>query len=735
MPLRPSYFLKIALPVPLRRCFDYIVNDNIVNQPLLPGVRATVPFGKSKTKTGILLSLSNSNEFPLSKIKPISSIIDESPLLPNSHLQLLKWASSYYHHPIGEVVFTTLPKLLRNGNPVHRKVEYFWQLTDAGKSITLETLTRAPKQLALLQELRNSSNTNFTETFNSHNYKNVLTILNKKGLIEKVEKIIKYNFAINHSDLHKLNTDQRKAVDYISENLENHQCLLLNGITGSGKTEIYLQAVSQVIKAGRQAMILVPEIGLTSQLIDRIKKRIDTKISILHSALTDRERLQAWLDARDGNAKIILGTRSAIWTPLKNPGIFIVDEEHDISYKQQDGFKYSAKDIAIVRAKLADVPVVLGSATPSMESMQNVNSGKFSQVKLPQRTGEAKLPTINIIDMRAKNMVGTFSSTLLTAISDELNQQKQVLLFLNKRGFSPVIMCHDCGWVVKCDRCDIQMTFHKNLNKLSCHHCGKQNRVEKRCAECKGNELLHIGYGTERLEETLLEIFPSANILRIDRDSTRKKGSMRRMFTDINSGKADILIGTQILAKGHHFPKLTLVGVIDIDRGLFSTDFRASERMAQLLVQVSGRAGRIKQKGVVYIQTHFPEHPLLQSLVNKGYDEFAKLLLHERETANLPPFSYLAVLLAEDYKTEVTLDFLNKVKAELQKYASNIGVFGPIPAPIEKRAGRIRYQLFIQSDSRNSLHSSLTPWIKSIESLSITKKVRWSLDIDPQEIL
>lgn len=728
------HILNIALPVPLRRYFDYVIDGNLSDKSLQPGVRIKVPFGKSAFRTGILVSASKKTELPEGKLKKIAALIDDAPLFSPLEFQLLQWAGSYYHHPIGEVIFNAIPATLRQGKPASRKKEYIYRLTLTDNDIDVEALNRAPVQREIINLLRTKPGGISQHYFSGKGWASSLKALIQKGYVSRDEIRCDPVHGPKKSGEILLNPDQKIAADRIKKYDNEYRCFLLDGVTGSGKTEVYIDIIKYFINRGLQALVLVPEIGLTPQLANVFKSRIDANIIILHSALSDGERLQAWLQAKDGLASVVLGTRSAIWTPLKNPGVIIVDEEHDLSYKQQEGFRYSARDVAIMRSKMSNIPVILGSATPSMESLFNAISNKYDHIKLKSRAGGAVQPATTIIDLRAQHMNGAFSGALLKAIDAELKQQHQILLFINKRGFSPVIMCHYCGWAGKCSRCNVHLTYHKQENKLSCHHCGIQRIKPDHCPECRQDGLLQIGYGTERLYETLSGIFPSARILRIDRDSTRRKGAMEKMVGEIRGGEADILIGTQMLAKGHDFPNLNMVGILDADRGLFSNDFRASENMAQLIVQVSGRAGRTSDKGRVFIQTHFPDHPLLKTLLESGYKIFADKLLEERKQAMLPPYSHQVLLRAEDYRKEAGEVFLNEAKAMLPK-TTGIEVFGPFPAPLERRAGRFRHQLLLQSRERNLLLNALSPWIPALESLPGSKKVRWSVDVDPLESL
>ena len=603
---------------------------------------------------------------------------------------------------------------------------------------TIEPGNNAPAQQSLLRLLRASPAGLTRQELRAQQaqYARPLAALLAKGLVVRAASGLAGASAAENKDRgFTLNQQQIRAVDSITANTEAHHTHVLQGITGSGKTEVYIEAVRRVIAQNRQALILVPEIGLTTQFIDRIKRRLPVDIRVQHSALNKTERLRNWLAARNGEAAVIIGTRSAVWTPLKSPGIYVVDEEHDPSYKQDSGFRYSAKDIAVVRGKFDNVPVVLGTATPSLETIKNVTSRKYAQQHLTARVSGARPPQVRFINLRNEPVSGAVSKTLLDEIAATLEKNNQVLLFLNRRGYAPVILCHSCGWYAECSRCSAKMTFHKDNNRLVCHHCDARRELPNRCPDCNQTELIEVGHGTQRLDQSLSEHFPQARILRIDRDSTRRKGSMEKMIRDITSGNADILIGTQMLAKGHHFPRLTLVGIIDADAGLLSTDFRASERMAQLIVQVSGRAGREDRPGRVLIQTHFPGHPLLQTLVTQGYNEFADLLLAERRKAQLPPYSYLVLLGAEAANLEAGEKFLHKARNQLKKINTGLNIFGPVNAPIEKRRGRHRNQLLIQSGSRNLLKKTITPWCRSLEAMPEAKRTRWFLDVDPQDLL
>jgi len=735
--------LRIALNSPLRSLFDYLPPDNYAPRQFAPGQRLQVPFGKSGVRIGIIISLTDTTQVPRHKLKKALALLDETPLFPAKHLKLIEWASHYYHHPIGDVVFTSIPSLLRKGKAAKIKQEVIWRPTESGRKLKPEKLSRAKKQLSILQFIKQHqhgvSQTRIQNEF--ENARNPLNELSVKNLIEKTTA------ATENSDetvtcqndnawILKPNKEQQYAIDKITASSAAYHAFLLNGVTGSGKTEVYLQLIRYILESGKQVLVLIPEIGLTPQFIERINERFGDSIVALHSGMSEGERLIAWLNARNGTASVVLGTRSAIWTPMPRLGMIIIDEEHDLSYKQQDGLRYSARDLALIRGQREKIPVLLGSATPSMESMKNTRDGRYQELLLPKRVNNAKLPDIQIHDVKNEKMHGAISQYLLKNIKQCLHNKQQILLFLNRRGYAPVVMCHDCGLISQCPRCTVYMTFHKHKKRLHCHHCGHSERLPNACPDCSGNQLIDVGHGTERLEETLAELLPEAKILRIDRDSTRRKGSMQKMLNDIHTGDADILIGTQMLAKGHHFPNVTLVGIVDADRGLFSIDYRASERLAQILMQVSGRAGRDGTPGTVIVQTHYPEHPLLSMLALHDYAQFTDLLLEERQQTQLPPFSFQVLIRAESSQQSIAIKFLNIAKTRLQTAAQGkLEIYGPVSAPMEKRAGRYRLQLIIQAGNRQTIKKFLTPWIESLDQLPEARKVRWSVDVDPQDMI
>ncbi|HKK15077.1 MAG TPA: primosomal protein N' [Gammaproteobacteria bacterium] len=729
--------LRVAINTPVRKLFDYLLPEKGSEVKLQPGMRLQVPFGRSREKIGLLIAVTDSSTIERHRLKRATMILDNYPVLPRQQLELMLWAAEYYQHPVGEVILGHLPKLLSQGAPAELPRNRCWKACYPVLPDMEQQLTRAPRQKALLLRIRQFPDgicqDNLREDFAG--LQSLLKGLEDKGLVESFNKGPQANATINPVNSISLNDEQIAAVATITDSADRYKAFLLDGVTSSGKTEVYIHAIREIIANGKQALVLVPEIGLTPQFICRLRDQLGTDIAVIHSGLSDRERFSAWLMARDGLAPVVVGTRSAIWTPLAKPGIIIVDEEHDLSYKQQEGFRYSARDLAVTRARRDNIPVVLGSATPSMESVYNARKQRYHEIRLTRRAGSADLPDIHVLDIRGSKMDGALSSTLLQTIHEYLQRRQQILLFLNRRGYAPLIMCHDCGWISKCPRCDKQMTYHKHSNRLWCHHCEHQEKRMTACGQCNGGNLLEIGHGTQRVLETLEKNFPDAATARLDRDSTRRKGSMESILAQVEKGEIDILVGTQMMAKGHHFPGVTLVGIIDADHGLFSNDFRGSERMAQLILQVSGRAGRSDNRGVVLIQSHYPGHPLLKTLCQHDYSSIAGLILAERENALLPPLAYQILLRAEANDKQSVGKFLDHAREALPKTATRVEAFGPFPSPIELKAGRYRMQLLLQSGTRKSLRECIDSWVQSLEKLPGSRKVRWSLDVDPQDML
>jgi primosomal protein N' (replication factor Y) len=730
----PTHICLVAVPVPLHGSFDYSVAPG--SAPISPGVRVRVPFGK-REMVGVVLGHIAKSALAPNRIKRILQVLDEKPVVPVSLLQLLTWASDYYHHPIGEVMHAALPTLLRQGRAAEAGVAV-WSLTPAGCAVEVASLSRAPAQKHLLEALFAAAEGLDAEQLAqvSARWSATLKVLHTKGWVSKHMRDCLQVAKATQSEPPELNPAQRVAVDTILTGLDGFHAYLLHGVTGSGKTEVYLAAIDKVLAQGRQALVLVPEIGLTPQGISRFQQRFRVPIAVLHSGLSDPERLCAWLMARDGKAPIVLGTRSAVLAPMSNLGLIVVDEEHDGSYKQQDGLRYSARDVAVMRASRDKIPIVLGSATPSLESLKNARDGAYTLLDLPDRTGSAVMPQVRLLDMRRLKPSEGLSLPLREAITARLEKGEQSLLFLNRRGFAPVWMCYDCGWLAPCRRCDAQLTLHQRRQKLLCHHCGSEQEIVKTCPTCQSQNLHPIGEGTERVEGALQKFFPKARIERIDRDSTRGKGMLEEKLRRVHDGEADILIGTQMLSKGHDFPNVTLVGILNADQGLYGVDFRSGERLFQTILQVSGRAGRADKPGEVLIQTWHPEHAIFSALQRHDFTGFADYALTERRETGFPPFSFLALLRAESPQPQAAQQFLAAAHAAALKHRSDpaVQVFTPVAAPMERRAGRFRAQLLVQASKRAALHRLLGPWLTDLAELKAGKRVRWSIDVDPVDL-
>ncbi len=731
----PKFYLNIAVDTPLYRTFDYLPTQQSNRADYQLGQRALVSFGKTQ-KVGVIIGISSSTTLKQKQLKPITQLLDSSTLLSALDIKLFEWAADYYHHPIGEVFSQALPKQIRTGHSPSIKLRQLYCLSNSGLALEEKQLKRSPRQSSLWHLLNDAGMPLDLDSFSSldWDWRAPLKSMIEKGWVSMSQEDIACNTTTKEPDF-KPNSAQQAAINCVSKALQDFQVFLLDGVTGSGKTEVYLQLIQRVIDSGKQVLILLPEITLTPQLAERFKQRLAAQMVTSHSALNDTQRTQAWLRFKKGFANILLGTRSAVFTPMLEPGMIILDEEHDTSFKQQEGFRYSARDIAIMRARDYNIPIVLGTATPSLESLYNAQQSRFTHLRLPERTAGASHPDIRLIDCRNQVLNNHLSKSLIKAITKTLERNEQVILFVNRRGFAPVLMCHSCGWVGQCRRCDARLVIHKQANLLRCHHCGLEHAIPNTCPSCQQAELFPLGLGTERIEETLSSLFPSIPISRIDRDSTRKKDAMQSVIDKVHQGGAQILVGTQMLAKGHHFPNVTLVGIVDIDAGLFSCDFRASERMSQLITQVAGRAGREEKLGRVLIQTHHPEHPLLNTLIEHGYARFAKDALLERQQAQLPPYNCQALLRVNAINEQAVLSFLNDCTQAIANInTQSINILGPVPAPMLKRAGRFRYQLLIESTQRKPRHQFLKQLLPELEKLKSSRQVRWSIDIDPVDL-
>ena len=725
--------VRVALAVPLPRFFDYLYLPDLT--PIVGG-RVLVPFGSQK-RVGIVVDLPASSDVAKEKLKPIIDVLDAESLFNSTTWDWLVWSANYYHAALGDVLFQALPVKLRNGESAVKNDRTFWRITELGKqAFESGELKRAKKQIEALNLLL----TQDLEKGNNEISSAIWSALKGKDYVEEIivpteqkswQQALGDNPLVNLDNRLTLNKQQALAFSQLLFQ-EGFNVWLLEGVTGSGKTEIYLQYIEEVLKKGKQVLVLVPEIGLTPQTVRRFQARFNVEIDVLHSNLNDTQRLNVWERARTGQSAIVIGTRSALFTQFSDLGLIILDEEHDGSFKQQDGWRYHARDLGIVLAQKLNIPILLGSATPSLESVNNVQNGKYHHLVLSKRAGNATALRQFVIDLKHQRIQNGLSEPLLKRMQEHLEKGNQVLLFLNRRGFAPVLLCHECGWIDECHHCEKPYTYHQHQRVLRCHHCGAQKTVPMQCGHCGSTHLVTTGLGTEQLEETLKARFPQYNIARIDRDSTARKGKLEGYLEDIQQGKSQILIGTQMLAKGHHFPNVTLVALVNVDNALFSLDFRAEERLAQLYIQVAGRSGRAEKQGEVVLQTHYPDHPLLTTLLEKGYQAFAEETLKLRHNMGLPPFSFQALFKAQCRHSEEAENALSQLASFFyEQKIEGLQVLGPIPAPFSKKAGQYRWQLLLQHASRKQLQAALSRYSPELIKSS---QVRLILDVDPLDL-
>jgi primosomal protein N' (replication factor Y) len=695
-----------------------------------------VPVG-ARRYTGLALETLPAGAVDPKRLKKIEKLLDPEPLIDAGLLQTLRWCSEYYHHPLGEVASLALPSLLRRGASAFPPPEAVWGLTTAGRTVDKATLARrAPRQARALEILEQAGDRPEAELRELELPRTLLERLAEKGWASKAERPAPNSSADRRGasvELPPLTPDQQAVLRQVAEAKAGYQACLLHGVTGSGKTEVYMRLVQEQLARGRQSLLLVPEISLTPQLVGRLTRRFGPRLALMHSGLTDRQRLRAWQDCRSGRAGLIVGTRSAVLAPLREPGLIIVDEEHDLSYKQQEGFRYSARDVAVYRAKQLGLPIVLGSATPSLESFHNAQTGRYRLLELPKRIGSAGDPSLRIIDLSRHAARNGLSTPLLESIERHLGAGNQIMLFLNRRGFAPVLFCPNCRATEDCRRCDSRMTIHSTGGRLRCHHCGAERPLVWRCEQC-GSERVAVGAGTQRVSDELRALFPDARIARLDRDATARKGSLAGVLEDVERGEIRILVGTQMLTKGHDFPNVTLVGVLNADQGLFGTDFRCDERLAQTIFQVSGRAGRAERPGEVLVQTHYPTHPLFECLRQHDYRRVLDLMQEQRREANWPPFSHLMLWSAQATRRDRVYEFLGRVVEAARARDATVGVLGPAPASPERRGGNFRAQVLMQCRQRPSLHDLARDLLPQLRSWPESRRVRWSIDVDPAEI-
>jgi len=723
-----SAVLRVAVPIPLPQLFDYLAPAGVDAKAISPGTRVAVPFGRGE-RVGVVIESVAESELPTERLKPANAVLDAQPLITRELLDSLAWVARYYQHPLGEVLDTALPAGLRRARALPREGEPALALANTVDAAKVKTGTATAQLLALLAH----GPLNYaTLDARLPNWRNAAANLRRRGCIE-ITQVPRGASSAVRIDPPPLTDEQRNAIAFVTMEFERFAPCLLEGITGSGKTEVYLALAETALARGRQVLVLVPEIGLTPQLLRRFRERLAAPVHALHSDLADGERTRTWLAAARGEVCVILGTRSAIFAPLPRAGLIVVDEEHDASYKQQDGLRYHARDLALVRAKALAVPVVLGSATPSLETLANVASGRYRRLHLSARPGAAREPKFAVVDLRGKPVRDGMSPELVVAVRQCLGRGEQALLFRNRRGYAPVLTCRSCGWHAVCERCDKPLTWHRGDERLRCHHCGHEQRAPQTCPQCQQPTLAPQGLGTERMEEAAAKLFPGATIVRVDRETTRRKDALDDLLNRLAPDQPGILIGTQMLAKGHDLPNLTLVGLVGVDEGLFSVDFRASERLCQLIVQVAGRAGRAHKPGTVLLQTYHPDHPLLRDLLRHGYAHVARGLLEERKQAGLPPYAYLAMLRAEA-KSQTALEEFLAAAAACAQTPQSVSLLGPMPAPMPRRAGMHRGQLLLSAGERKHLHGFLPDWLARVRALAQARRVRWSVDVDPIDL-
>ncbi len=728
--------LRLAIPSPLRTEFDYLPPQGLSEEQcaaLQPGIRVLVPFGRRKL-TGYLLAVLPGSSVETARLKTAIAVLDSTPLINKALIQLCQWAIGYYQHPPGEVIAVAFSPALRKGM-LHKTLgDAGWSLTTRGKGLPPRALSRSPKQAQALTLLQQPEPVSAVDFANNGISSAVLRSLRAKDLVQPAILKPKVHAASCREPL-ALNTDQARAVASLAKRLGKFSCHLLEGVTGSGKTEVYLHLIARALAQHQQVLVLIPEIGLTPQTLARFEQRFDANIVILHSGLTERARYNAWEAARDGSAHIILGTRSAIFAPVAHLGLIVVDEEHDASYKQQDGFRYSARDIAVKRGQLENCLVLLGSATPSLESIYNAREKRYGHHLLSSRvTGNAP-PSIQALDIRKQHVQAGLSLTLIDAVTTTLVAGHQVLLFLNRRGYAPTLQCHDCGWIAECNRCDARLTVHRRRGKLRCHHCEASLTLPRSCPACGSSGLMTAGLGTEQTEAFLQEQFAPWPVYRVDSDSMVGKDSMQNLVSQILKGEPCILLGTQMLTKGHHFPTVALVAIIDVDSALFSTDFRGEERMAQMLTQVSGRAGRADITGQVILQTHYPDHPALQAILRRPYAEHARQILAEREAAGMPPAGKLLMLRADAVEIELGEQFLTELRRLAEpRLPCGVALIGPLPSPMQRRAGKFRSQMMVTAASSQAAQGTARLLVEIADTLPAKRGMKWSIDVDPLDV-
>ena len=729
----PPRYASLAIAIPLYRVFEYTIETS---DPAIVGTRYRLPFGNG-FKTGVLLSVSESSSIDSKKIKPVTEALDSSAVISSHMLELSRWMASYYLQPPGDVLFQCLPKYLRGNRKQTSNRIKVWYARPVDDDARAAMSKRSPRQSELYKAIEAADrglNAAQLKQVNP-NWHSVILALESKSLVHwQWSKSARAEIATQAAP--KLHTEQRQVVESISARLDEFAVHLLDGITGSGKTEVYFQLIEQMFEKKRAIIYLVPEIGLTSQLVDRVKARFGNRFAISHSGLTDVQRYQAWQQFRDGDVEIMLGTRSSLFSQSEHLGLIIIDEEHDSSYKQEDGIRYHARDVAIKRAQMLDIPIVLGSATPSLESLNNASREHFYLHRLTQRPTSNPPPELQLIDVHNVKLDTGCSPQLLQKIHQHLNAGGQVLLYLNRRGFAPVVMCHECGWQAHCAHCDSRLTLHHSLQRLLCHHCGYSQPAPSNCPECDHDPVKHYGIGTEQLEQRLQQLFPETPVLRIDRDTISGRLEFAARLQILHEGKPCLLIGTQMIAKGHDYPAITLSAILDADQALFSAQYRASEHLVQTVFQVSGRSGRGQIKGEACVQTGFPQHPLMQSLVKQDYGQIARTILKERKMLGFPPYARVVMFRADALELKQALAKLEEIRGIVTASCQqqNVSCIGPIPALMTRRIGRYRAQLCLMSINFQQLRAVLQTTMPELENVTNTHAVKWMIEVDAHDL-
>ena len=726
-------YLRVAVSLRLRNLFEYRCAPFLTVDV---GSRVSIPFGR-QSKIGLVVDRVPTSSMPEDKIRDINNVLDEEPVVSSELMSTLKWVSEYYHQSFGEILWTALPMPIRRGQPQQPKLDIGYALTEEGRKLTEESFSRARVQKKIFQELLNSASPVTKERLerSGKTWRNAIQSMETKGwvvtsTVSRIAKRKKPNL------IYELTFDQQQALSNITDSLNRYQCFLLQGVTGSGKTEVYLRAALEVINKGRQVLLLVPEIGLMPQTVERLSDALGVQVFSYHSGMSSVARHRTWWFAKSGQAKVIAGTRSAALLSFQDLGLIVIDEEHDSSFKQQERARYHARTVALYRAMKCNIPIVLGSATPSLETICAASNNRLTTMTLPHRATRVAMPTVRVLDLNEVYLKEGVAMPLINAIQKRIDGREQSLIFLNRRGFAPVVVCGDCKWVAKCDNCDVKMILHKADNRLHCHLCGIKRPVCEICEECGSERMHNLGEGTERIESVLHETFPGARIMRIDSDATKGFRDIEKKLTRIQKGEADILVGTQMLSKGHHFPFVTLVGILNADQGFFSIDFRAMEYVFQQVLQVAGRAGRVEKPGEVIIQTLNPDSEYFERIRSHDYMGFAKDELAHRKQANQPPYAHYALLRANSLKQESVIEFLNDAKRIgegllLGRAYPNVDLMDVVMSPISRIAKRARAQLLATSTRNDEIKPFLSSWVEILEKHPRKGGLRWNLDVDP----